>query len=120
MSAEFNVRRQTNVEAIGFFVAAATFCTAAIMLAVFTQPRTEHASSLYRFNRAVFWAVAFGVVALLLYAAVFYRVGRDGGWWPVVATLWVTVWIVAVCVLGSAARWLYFRVLNRAKLRASS
>ena len=104
------------MELIKTFGVAVTFCAIAVLLALNTQPQTKNVSALRRFNLAILLVLALGVLILLLYAIIVYRIGTDGGWWPLIAALSVTSWVVVVCVvvcvIGAVSRWLYFRLLD--------
>ena len=84
--------------------------TAAVAVwAIALKPKGTARVNLRGFNRGWLLIAIAGVIAALGYSWFVYRHGTDGGWWPVIACLYSSAWIIRVTVSGSILRWLRFR-----------
>ena len=80
-----------------------------ILWAILVKPDNAIGVMARKFNLVWLLIGSVGVIAALSYAWFIYRHGPDGGWWPVLACIYSSAWVVVVVIIGLLLRQYRFK-----------
>lgn len=98
----------------------ALFAVAIAALVVIVEPKGTADEDLRAFNRVWLNIALFGVLGAIGGSFFLLRDGHDGGWWPAVAVIYSSAWVVLVAVSGAVVRWRRVRRASIVRSRGHS